>query len=367
MGDVHVHDTERILLVDDSRLVLVALKRALAGHGFDLHTAGSGEEALDRVREVQPALVLLDIIMPGIDGYETCQRLKASPDTSAASIIFLSGRDDVADKVRGFEVGAVDYINKPFQEAEVVARVTTHLTVHRLRRDLQESNAALRELNEGLELKVQERTEELLRSHEAIIFALAKLTESRDDDTGQHLERICYYTRILARELCKTQEEIDEDWIRTVTTTAALHDIGKVGTPDAVLLKDGPLDSGERKVIQLHPCTGGDTLLAIKQQLGENPFLSIATEIALCHHERWDGSGYPYGLAGEAIPLSARIVALADVYDALTSKRSYKDAFPHDKALAIICEGDGSHFDPAVVEAFRAVESEFQAVASRMH
>jgi HD-GYP domain-containing protein (c-di-GMP phosphodiesterase class II) len=201
---------------------------------------------------------------------------------------------------------------------------------------------------------------------DAVIFALAKLAESRDDDTGKHLERICRFVEVIATELATTHPEIDENWIRTVTVTAALHDIGKVGIPDAVLCKPGRLTDEERQVIQKHTMIGGDTLLAIKQRWEEDAFLVTATEIAFAHHERWDGNGYPFGLAREDIALAARIVAVADVYDALTSQRVYKPAMTHEEASRIINDGAGSHFDPEIVEAYNAVEAEIRDVAAQL-
>jgi HD-GYP domain-containing protein (c-di-GMP phosphodiesterase class II) len=223
----------------------------------------------------------------------------------------------------------------------------------------QDINAMAAELKDYTERTARARSQ----SREAMIFALAKLAESRDDDTGKHLERICKYVEVLAAEVAKNDASLDGDWIRTITVTAALHDIGKVGIPDAVLKKPGPLTDEERKRMQSHTTIGGDTLIAVRREWSEDDFLRIAAEIALSHHERWDGTGYPFGLAAQDISLSARIVAVADVYDALTSKRVYKDAMPHDKAMSIIIEGSGKHFDPAVINAFRHVHEQFQRIA----
>ena len=203
-------------------------------------------------------------------------------------------------------------------------------------------------------------------SRDAVIFAMAKLAESRDTDTGKHLERICRYVDILAREMAKGRPELNDQWIETVTLTAALHDIGKVGIPDAVLCKPGRLNDEEREIIQKHPVIGGDTLLALKRRVEEDTFLVTATEIAFAHHEKWDGSGYPFGLAKENIALAARIVAVADVYDALTSERVYKKAMSHEKARQIILEGSGTHFDPDVVEAFRRTDDTIRTVAAEL-
>jgi HD-GYP domain-containing protein (c-di-GMP phosphodiesterase class II) len=220
----------------------------------------------------------------------------------------------------------------------------------------------LAEINENLEEIVRRRTAALLQSRSAVILGLAKLAESRDDETGRHLDRIRHYVRILGEQLKGTDPEINEEFVSTISETAALHDIGKVGIPDDVLLKPGRLTDEQRAVIQKHPLIGGDTLLAVKQRWGDDTFLVTACEIAFAHHERWDGKGYPFGLAGDMIPLSGRIVALADVYDALTTDRVYKSAMPHEEAKRIIIEGSGTHFDPRVVQAFLAAEEEFVAV-----
>ena len=218
-------------------------------------------------------------------------------------------------------------------------------------------------VNTGLEGLVERRSRALVKTREAVIFGLAKLAEHRDDDTGAHLERIRSYVWILARELSGRCPELDQETIATLGTASSLHDIGKVGIPDAVLLKPGPLNADEREIIERHPLIGGDCLVAIKERLGEDDFLETACEITLAHHERWDGAGYPYGLSAEEIPLPARIVALADVYDALTSKRPYKNAMTHDESRVIIVNGSGSQFDPDVVAAFVATENQFRVIA----
>lgn len=217
--------------------------------------------------------------------------------------------------------------------------------------------------NTRLEQLVNIRTKSLVKTRNAIIFGLAKLAESRDTDTGEHLERIRLYVTILAQQLAKRDRSIDRDFISNLALASSLHDIGKVGIPDAVLLKPGRLDPHERKIIEEHPKIGQQCLEAIQTQLGNDDFLEMARMIAESHHEKWDGGGYPRNLEGEEIPLVARIVALADVYDALTTKRPYKDAMPHEKATRIIVEGKGSHFDPDIVDAFLASREEFETVA----
>jgi putative two-component system response regulator len=360
-------DEDKILVVDDNPANLTLLQATLEGQGFRLLAARDGTSALAVAAQTSPDLVLLDIRMPEMDGYEVCRRLKSDPQTSEIPVIFLSALERTQDKVRGLELGAVDYITKPFQPEELIARVNTHLTLRCLQRRLRKANTDLTELNRGLAQKVAEQSRELLRSRDGIIFAMAKMTEARDDHTGRHLERISRYVEILALELAKTDATITPEWIRSVVKTAALHDIGKVGIPDGILLKKGGLSSRERLVMQNHPTIGGDTLLELREELGDgSPYLSRAIEIVLGHHEKWDGTGYPFGIKGGAIALSARLVAVADVYDALISKRIYKPGMSHGEAARFIRERAGTQFDPRVVEAFMASQDKFVAIAAAL-
>ena len=360
-------DPDKVLMVDDNPTNLQVLQATLEGRGYRLLAARDGASALAVTTKALPDLILLDIMMPEMDGYEVCRRLKADPATFEIPIIFLSALTQTEDKVKGLELGAVDYITKPFQPEEVIARVNTHLTLRCLQQQLSIANAELTELNENLEKKVEERSQELLRSRDSIIFAMAKMTEARDDDTGKHLERICKYTEVLAIELARTDPSITDRWIKVVVKTAALHDIGKVGIPDGILLKKGRLNAHEREIMETHPAIGGDTLLELREEMGGGgPFLSRAIEITLGHHEKWDGSGYPFGIKGEGIALSARLVAVADVYDALVSERVYKAGMSHEDASRLIQEGAGKHFDPRVVEAFLAQQDAFRQIAVTM-
>jgi len=356
-------EPDKVLMVDDNATNLQVLQATLEGRGYRLLAAKNGAGALAITAKASPDLILLDIMMPEMDGYEVCRRLKADPATFEIPVIFLTALGETEDKVKGLELGAVDYITKPFQPEEVIARVNTHLTLRCLQQQLSRANEELRELNQNLEKKVEERSRELLQSRDGIIFAMAKMTEARDDDTGKHLERICRYVEVLARELAATDPTIDEVWIQTVVKTAALHDIGKVGIPDGILLKKGRLTSREREIMETHPAIGGDTLLELREEMGGGgPFLSRAIEITLGHHEKWDGSGYPFGIKGEAIALSARLVAVADVYDALVSERVYKPGLSHEEAMGLIREGAGKHFDPRVVEAFLNRQEDFREI-----
>ncbi len=241
----------------------------------------------------------------------------------------------------------------------VISAIVTIMIVRRY-------ESRLAEINRGLETQVARRSAALLRSRDAVIFGLAKLAESRDGETGEHLERIAQYTEVLARQVSRMQTPGgDEDWVQTLASTSVLHDIGKVGIPDAVLRKPSSLTDEERKVVEKHPFIGGDTLIEIKRRWGEDPFLLTASQVCFGHHERWDGTGYPFGLKGEQIPMAARIVALADVYDALTSERAYKDAMSHEQARQMIVDASGTQFDPMVVQAFIEVQDQFQRIAEQ--
>jgi len=306
-----------------------------------------------------PDLILLDVDMPQMDGYEVCEHLKADERLKDIPIIFVSAVfTRAADKLKAFSLGAVDYVTKPFQAEEVYARVEAHLRLRRLQLEVERYSHELEDL-------VREKVEEIQSAQMTTIFALAKLAEYRDDDTGRHLERVAAYCRILAGDMRRDPKYaavFTEQYVDNLSRAAPLHDIGKVAIPDAILLKPGKLSAEEFEEMKRHTTLGADTLRSVHAQYPGNAFLKMGIEIAESHHEKWDGSGYPQGLAGEAIPLAARIVAVADVYDAVRSKRSYKPARPHAAAREIIFESGGTHLDPAVVAAFAARADEFEAV-----
>ncbi len=351
----------KLLIVDDEPLnlnVLVELFKA----EFKLAVAKNGDQALQRVADTPaPDLILLDIMMPGMDGYEVCRRLKADEKTHDIPVIFVTAMGEVQDETRGLELGAVDYITKPISPPIVKARVKNHLEL-KLARDYMKNQ------NEILERLVAERTAELKLTQDVTIQSLASLAETRDNETGGHIRRTQMYVGALARYL-STQpgyEQFDERTVDLMTKSAPLHDIGKVGVADRILLKPDKLTDEEFAEMKKHPTLGRDALLRAEQMLGStSSFLQLAREIAYSHHEKWDGTGYPDGVQGDAIPLPGRIMAIADVYDALISKRCYKPAFSHEKAVEIICEGRGKHFDPALVDAFVACADEFREIASR--
>jgi putative two-component system response regulator len=302
----------------------------------------------------------LDIMMPDIDGYEVCARLKAEPRTRDIPVIFLTARSEVEDETRGLELGAADYITKPISPPIVLARVHAHLM-------LKSHADFLRDKSAYLQAEVAKRTAEVQAIQDVTIMAMASLAETRDNETGAHIRRTQLYVRRLAEELRdhpRFSGFLTERTIELLYKSAPLHDIGKVGIPDEILLKPGKLTPEEFEVMKTHTTLGHAAIAEAEQRLGMKvDFLSLAKEIALSHQEKWDGSGYPQALAGDAIPISARLMALADVYDALISKRVYKPALPHAEAARILQEGRGKHFDPDVVDAFLAVAEDFRTIA----
>jgi len=350
-------ERKQILIVDDSPEAIEVLSNALPKH-YKRQFALNGEKALGLLASSLelPDLILLDVKMPGMDGYEVCNRLKKDERLKNIPVIFLSALTDTKDKIKGFENGGVDYIQKPFETAEVQARVNTHISLHDLQMKLEQHNIHLSQL-------VEEKVKEISDSQMATIYALARLAESRDDDTGEHLERVQVFCRLMAEKL-SMRNGITEDFINALEKASPMHDIGKVGIRDAILLKPGKLTPEEFEEMKQHTTIGANTLREVYQKYPNNYFIAIGIEVAQSHHEKWDGSGYPNGLGGVEIPLSARIMALADVYDALRSKRVYKDAFSHEKSREIILEERGKHFDPLIVDVFNENVQEFAKIYS---
>jgi putative two-component system response regulator len=351
-----------VLIVDDTPENLTIMN-GLLKDAYRTRVANSGERALKlAAAEPKPDLVLLDIMMPGMDGYEVCRRLKADAATHEIPVIFLTAKTQVEDESRGFEVGCVDYITKPISPPIVLARVRTHLA-------LKAAADFLRDKNEYLAAEVARRTKQISVVQDVTIMAMASLAETRDNETGNHIRRTQHYVRVLALELRKQPKftaVLDDATVELLFKSAPLHDIGKVGIPDAILLKPGKLTPEEFEVMKTHTRLGRDAIVAAEALLDEPvSFLEYAREIAYSHQEKWDGTGYPEGLAGERIPLSARLMAVADVYDALISRRCYKPPVPHDQAVEIIREGRGKHFDPQVVDSFLAIEEACRAIAER--
>ncbi len=345
-------EAPKVLLVDDNTANLQVLRETLDGLGYKLLIAKNGKSALEIVRKAHPDLVLLDIMMPEMDGYEVCRRLKSAEETRHIPVIFLTAMADAEDEAKGLALGAVDYITKPINPELVRARVQNHLELKRHR--------------DHLEQLVRVKTREVQLTQAVMIESLATLAEYRDPETGGHIKRTQNYVKALAVKLKghpRFRDLLDEETIELLYLSAPLHDMGKVGVRDHILLKPGRLEDAEFAEMKKHTLFGEEALRLTEQKLGQSTFLRHAREIAGSHQEKWDGSGYPRALKGEAIPFSGRLMALADVYDALISKRVYKPPMPHAKAVAAIREGRGTHFDPDVVDAFLALEETFRNIA----
>jgi putative two-component system response regulator len=317
-----------LLLVDDEAMNLRLLSQILATD-YRLLVAKDGPRALALARSDRPDLILLDVMMPGMTGHQVCAQLKSEPGLQRIPVIFVTALSEETDEMRGFELGAVDYITKPYGAAIVKARVRTHLSLV--------------------------RTDQLLATRQQVVQCLGAAAEYKDNETGLHVLRMSHYARLLAQAM-----GYDDGDLEDIFSAAPMHDVGKIGIPDAILRKPGRLDEDEMRVMRTHPEIGA-------RIIGDHAegMLAMARRIALYHHEKWDGSGYPQGLAGEAIPLEARIVAVADVFDALTSTRPYKRAWSFDDAVAFLQAESGRHFDPALVEAFLGLLPEVREVMQR--
>lgn len=360
-----------ILVIDDDLSNLLILEDVLSAH-FNVHTESDGQAALEWLADGgQTNLILSDVVMPRMDGYALCRRLKTDERTRDIPLLFLSSLAGDHDEARGLMLGAEDFIHKPISPPVVLARVRNHLELARARAQLSERNAHLELMVLDRSRELLEQKQQVITAQEAIITAFCSLSEARDNETGYHILRTQHFVEILAQRLRhhpRFAMELDEESIALIVRSAPLHDIGKVGVPDAILLKPGALSEEEWGVMRQHTICGRDAIERSCRSLGVMAcFLRYATEIAFCHHEKWDGSGYPQGLVGDAIPLSARLMALADVYDALITKRPYKPPISHERTVAIIKEGRGSHFDPDIVDAFIECTEDFRAIATSFH
>jgi len=351
-----------VLLVDDQVIIGEAVRRILATEpGLEFHFCQRAEDAPATAARVKPTVILQDLVMPGADGLDLVRHYRAQEATGLTPIVVLSSKEEAATKAEAFACGANDYLVKLPDPVELLARIRYHsqscLAQRRARAYAESERKRL----------LAERRAEMLGARNTLIFALAKLAESRDSDTGEHLERIAAYSRVLAEQLRVSVPTLTDEWILHLQLASSLHDIGKVGIPDAVLLKPGKLTPEERKEIERHPAIGADALSAILARRPDDDLLRMARNVAASHHERWDGAGYPSGLRGADIPLEARIVSVADVYDALTSRRIYKPAMTHEAALKIIAAGSGTQFDPQVVNALVQCELVFQHAGAQFH
>lgn len=352
----------KVLVVDDSQESLEMLCDILEEQGYETIRFLEAEAAIRSAESHNPDVILLDAVMPVVDGYTACERMRKIKSLRNVPIIFVSGLHEPFEKVKAFRLGAVDYLTKPFHFEEIQARIATHLRMSRMQ---QSTEAHV----DNLSRLVDDKVREILDSQMAMIFALAKLSESRDDETGKHMERIQQFCRLLTEALCDSDEygeEIDKSFLDNLICASPLHDIGKVGIEDRILCKPGKLTADEFNRMKEHSSIGANTLQAVLEKYPGNEFIKMGIEVARSHHEKWNGRGYPDGLSGQEIPLSARIMALADVYDALRSRRHYKDPFSHEKAVSIIREESGAHFDPAVVNVFLQEEKGFSDTWDRL-
>ncbi|WPN27723.1 two-component system response regulator [Pseudomonas sp. P5_109] len=351
-----------LLVVDDTPDNLMLMTDLLKDR-YRVKAANSGEKALRVLQgDTLPDLILLDVMMPGLSGHEVAQQLKRDARTRDIPIIFLTAMAATEDEILGLELGAVDYITKPIRPALVLARVDTQLK-------LKAAQDFLRDHNDYLEKEVARRTREVIAIQDVAIQAMASLAETRDNETGNHIRRTQHYIKVLAEHLRdhpRFSHFLTDDTIALLFKSAPLHDIGKIGIPDHILLKPGRYTEQEFEIMKTHTTLGRDAIQHAEDQLGIRcEFLSLAKEIAYSHQEKWDGSGYPQALAGDDIPISARLMAVADVYDALISRRVYKLGMPHAQAVEIIRQGRGTHFDPDVCDAFLDCVEQFQTIAAR--
>ena len=336
------HSRAKILVVDDEPSNL-NLMRQILKNDYDLSFAKSGADALANLQKQVPDLILLDVMMPGMNGLEVCQKIKTDPRYSTIPVLFCTAMTEEGDEVRGFKMGASDYLTKPVRPAVVLARVRTHLA-------LADQDRATRE-------GVRIAHKDLLDSRLKALLMLGKAAEFKDDETGLHVVRMSHYSRLLA-----AASGWNEDACDVLMNAAPMHDIGKISTPDSILKKPGPLDPEEMDVMRRH-CESGAQIIGEAQS--DTPLFNMARDIALSHHEKWDGTGYPNRLVGEAIPIAARIVAIADVFDALTSKRPYKSAWPLDKTFGFLEANAGTHFDPDLIGIFMKQKSEITDIHLR--
>ena len=340
------------MVVDDSEQVLGVTGDLLAGEGYVVRTVGNAAEAAEAVASAVPDLMILDVSMPGEDGLSYCERLRTNHETAELPVIFLTALTDDATRRRAFELGAVDFIEKPFDNGEFLTRVRNQARFASMRREMEEYNGRLHKMMTGQIGKIMD-------DQRYLIYGLVKLAESREDPTGTHMENVGYNSRFLAQSLQlspKFEKEITNNFIEDIELAAPLHDIGNLTIGDRILLKNGKLTADEMAVMKTHAETGAKALMEVFERNEFSRYLGMAIDIAWYHHERWDGKGYPKGLRGKEIPISARIVSIADVYDTLTRDKCYRDAFTHDEAVEMVRKEAGRSFDPDMVEIFLKIQ-----------
>lgn len=355
-AELRKEETPHILIVDDIQVSLVVLARIIERMGYCPMKAANGKEALQLIRQTLPNLVLMDVSMPEMDGYELCRILKNNKLTRDIPVIFISAASGSEERIRGFKAGGVDFITKPFEPMEVTMRVENHLKIYKMQKEMEAYNFRLNCL-------INEQMKRIEEEQKNILYALAKVTEGRDNSIVGHLENISYNSRILAQSLQFSpmfEREITSAFIEKIGVAAMCHDIGKIQIPDEILLKPGSLNVNERRVIKQHTVIGARILEEIYDNAEKNDFLPMAILIAKYHHERWNGTGYPDGLKQREIPLCARIVSLVDIFDTLTGDRCYKIGYTMEESLQIIEECKEIYFDPDIVDVFMKIQKQLK-------
>jgi putative two-component system response regulator len=348
---------KKVVLVDDNITNLTVGKNILINN-YDIFTVPSGEKLFILLERIAPDLILLDIEMPGMNGYEVIKRLKASKSTADIPVIFLTAKNDSSSELEGLSLGALDYISKPFSPPLLLKRIALHLLVESQKKKLQEYNNNLQQM-------VEQKTKTILSLQNAVLKTVANMVEHRDEITGGHVERTRDYLAILMEALIKNNlyNKETSSWdIDFFLQSSQLHDVGKIAIKDNILLKPGRLTDEEFTEMKKHTVFGVRIIEEIEKDSPESTFLKHAKILAGTHHEKWDGTGYPYGYAGDRIPLEGRLMAVADVYDALISVRPYKKPLSHDEAVKIIADGKGTHFDPTLIEVFLSIADKFAEI-----
>ncbi|MDR1841165.1 MAG: response regulator [Holophagales bacterium] len=358
---------KKLMLIDDNTTNLSVGKSALQDT-YDVLTVNSGERALQLLEKITPDLILLDVDMPGMDGYETIRRIKANEAMSHIPVIFLTAKDDVNSELDGLSLGAVDYIAKPFSVPLLLKRIELHLLVEEQKNRLEEQKDRLQDFNDNLQKMVEQKTEKIMQLQDIFITTFSELVEFRDEDTGGHIARTQLYLKALAEKMIEKNiypGAIEAKDIKWLVQSSQLHDVGKINISDHILNKPGKLSPEEFEIMKRHTTIGKEAIAKIVDKVEESEFLKHASIMAFSHHERWDGKGYPLGLAGEEIPIQGRLMAIADVYDALISERSYKPSFTHETAVEIIVAGRGTQFDPFLVDLFQEISTDFYEISKK--
>ena len=351
----------KIILVDDNMANLTLGKNMLKMY-YEVYPVPSAAKLFEILEKIIPDLILMDIEMPEMNGYEAMKKIKADSRFAEIPVIFLTAKSDESSELEGFELGAMDYVSKPFSAPLLIKRIANQLLIV-------EQKKGLKDYADNLEIKVRDKTREVFNLQNAVLSTVADLVEFRDKLTGSHVNRTRLYLKALTEELIKEgiYADIIKDWDMDIFLhSAQLHDVGKIAISDLILNKPGKLTPEEFEIMKTHVMVGVDAIEKIMGNTNEHAFLRHALIIAGTHHEKWDGTGYPMGLKGDNIPLEGRLMAIADVYDALIAVRPYKKAFSHEEACKIIEDGSGTHFDPVLVEVFRKIKGEFKKVAEEI-